>query len=163
MHTRVVTALRLASALLVASAEVYLVVHLGDRLVPANHLSYFTVLSNLYAAAVLLAGVFGRVPAAVRGAAVLYLAVTGVVYVTMLRGVDVATPAYANVVLHAIMPVLVVVDWVLAPPRPPARLRHAAWWLAFPVLYLGYSLVRGPLVGWYPTRSSTRPTAGTPA
>lgn len=149
-RAHVVTAVRLAGFLLVVSAEVYLVVQLGERFAPANHFSYFTVLSNVYGAAVLLVGVFRPLPDLVRGSAVLYLATTGVVYWTLLSGVDVGTPAYANVVLHAVMPVLVVVEWFLAPPAAPIRLPRTAWWLLFPLVYVTYSLVRGPLVGWYP-------------
>lgn len=145
-----VTVLRLAGFLLVVSAEVYLVVQLGDRFTPVNHYSYFTVLANVYAAVVLLLGVFRPLPDLVRGAAVLYLATTGIVYWTLLFGVDVGTPAYANVVLHAVMPVLVVVEWLLAPPASRIRLPSTLWWIAFPVIYLAYSLVRGPFVGWYP-------------
>jgi hypothetical protein len=38
---------------LVLSAEVHLVTVLGDRFTPANHFSYVTVLSNVFAALVL--------------------------------------------------------------------------------------------------------------
>lgn len=138
--------LRMAVFLLVLSAEVYLIVALGDRFNPANHFSYFTVLSNVFAGVVALLGVFSPVSAQIRGAAVLYMTTTGIVYVILLRGVDVQTPAYANWVLHVIVPVLVVVEWLLAPERT-----SRAWiWLSFPLAYLVYTLVRGPIVGWYP-------------
>lgn len=138
--------LRMAVFLLVLSAEVYLVVVLGDRFRLANHLSYFTVLSNLFAACVALLGVFRPVSPQIRGAAVLYMTTTGIVYAILLRGVDVQTPAYANWVLHVIVPILVIVEWLLAPERTTR-----AWiWLSFPLAYLIYTLVRGPIVGWYP-------------
>lgn len=138
--------LRMAVFLLVLSAEVYLIVALGDRFNPANHFSYFTVLSNVFAGVVALLGVFSPVSAQIRGAAVLYMTTTGIVYAILLRGVDVQTPAYANWVLHVIVPVLVVVEWLLAPERT-----SRAWiWLSFPLAYLVYTLVRGPIVGWYP-------------
>lgn len=136
----------MAVFLLVLSAEVYLVVVLGERFNPANHFSYFTVLSNVFAALVALLGVFRPVSAQIRGAAVLYMTTTGIVYALLLRGVDVQTPAYANWVLHVVVPILVVVEWVLAPERTTR-----AWiWLSFPLAYVSYTLVRGPLVDWYP-------------
>lgn len=138
--------LRMAVFLLVLSAEIYLVVVLGDRFQPANHYSFFTILSNLFAAVVMLLGVFRSVSAQIRGAAVVYMATTGLVYSFLLQGIDVQTPAYANWVLHIIVPVLVVVEWLLAPERT----RRWWTWLAFPLAYLVYSLVRGPIVGWYP-------------
>ena len=138
--------LRMAVFLLVLSAEVYLVVVLGDRFRLANHLSYFTVLSNIFAAAVALLGVFRPVSAQIRGAAVLYMTTTGIVYAILLRGIDVQTPAYANWVLHVIVPILVVVEWLLAPERTTK-----AWiWLTFPLAYLTYTLLRGSIVDWYP-------------
>ena len=136
----------MAVFLLVLSAEVYLVVLLGDRFQPANHFSYFTVLSNVFAAVVALLGVFSPVSPQIRGAAVLYMGTTGIVYWLLLRGVDVQTPAYANWVLHTIVPILVVVEWLLA----PGKTRRAWIWLSFPLAYLTYTLVRGPIVGWYP-------------
>jgi hypothetical protein len=142
----VIKLLRMAVFLLVLSAEVYLIVVLGDRFNPANHFSYFTVLSNVFAGVVALLGVFSPVSAQIRGAAVLYMTTTGIVYALLLRGVDVQTPAYANWVLHVVVPILVVVEWLLAPERTTR-----AWiWLSFPLAYVAYTLVRGPIVDWYP-------------
>jgi hypothetical protein len=138
--------LRMAVFLLVLSAEVYLIVVLGDRFRPADHYSYFTILSNLLAAVVALLGVFRPVSAQIRGAAVLYMATTGIVYWLLLRGIDVQTPAYANWVLHTVVPILVAAEWLLAPERT----RRWWTWLALPLAYLVYSLVRGPIVNWYP-------------
>ncbi|MCR3752755.1 Pr6Pr family membrane protein [Lentzea californiensis] len=138
--------LRMAVFLLVLSAEIYLVVVLGEKFRPADHFSYFTVLSNVFAAVVALLGVFSPVSAQIRGAAVLYMGTTGIVYWLLLRDIDVQTPAYANWVLHTVVPILVVVEWLLAPERT----RRWWTWLSFPLAYLVYTLVRGPITGWYP-------------
>ncbi|MDX8054780.1 Pr6Pr family membrane protein [Lentzea sp. BCCO 10_0798] len=138
--------LRMAVFLLVLSAEIYLVVVLGDNFRAFNHFSYFTVLSNVFAAVVALLGVFSPVSAQIRGAAVLYMGTTGIVYWLLLRGIDVQTPAYANWVLHTVVPILVVVEWLLAPEKT----RRWWIWLSFPLAYLVYTLVRGPIVDWYP-------------
>jgi hypothetical protein len=136
----------MAVFLLVLSAEVYLVVVLGDRFRGVNHFSYFTVLSNVFAACVALLGVFRPVSPQLRGAAVLYMATTGFVYAALLKDVDVQTPAYADWILHVVVPVLVVVEWLVRPEKT-AR----PWvWLTFPLAYLVYTLVRGPIVNWYP-------------
>lgn len=142
--------LRLLAVVLVVSAEGYIIGSLGPAFTPTNHFSYFTVLSNVFGAAVYGACLVGRVPDAVRGAATTYLITTGVVYALLLRDVDVQTPAYGNVALHVIMPVLAVVDWLAFPPSGRLGWRVVPAWLAFPVAYLGYTLMRGPLVGWYP-------------
>jgi len=110
-------------------------VALGERFRFVNHFSYFTVLSNVFAAVVALLGVFSPVSGQIRGAAVLYMTTTGIVYALLLRGIDVQTPAYANWV--AVLPTRLPdvhagpgPDRGLVPvpvPRPtPARVRRRA-------------------------------------
>jgi hypothetical protein len=48
------------------------------------------------------------------------------------------------------MPVVIFIDWLAVPPRRPLRWASALWWLVFPLLYLPYTLIRGPIVHWYP-------------
>jgi len=149
---------RWGAAALVLSAAVHTVTSGWDEpsFTLANFLSYFTVLSNLYAMVILVAtGAWAgerlshRCEMA-RGAAVLYMAMTGLVYALLLSGVDVQTDQYTNWVMHRIVPVIVVLDWLYEPPREPIDLRSAVSWLAFPLLYLLYTLMRGPFVDWYP-------------
>ena len=114
-----------------------------------NFFSFFTIQSNLFAAAVLLAGRNDSL----RGAATLYLVITGAVYATLLSGLErtLQTPLpWVNFVLHRLSPVALVVDWLAEPPRCPLRWRAALLWMVYPLLYRGYSLVRGACVGWYP-------------
>lgn len=138
-----------------------------------NFFSFFTVLSNATAAAVLMwAAVWsltrrpgGREPAGLAvalAAATTFMIITGVVYNVLLRGVELpqgsAPVPWSNEILHLVGPVFMLVDLVLAPPR--RQLRWKALWvvLAFPVTWAAYTLVRGPLVVnpatqqpyWYP-------------
>ncbi|MGH3042033.1 MAG: Pr6Pr family membrane protein [Gaiellaceae bacterium] len=48
------------------------------------------------------------------------------------------------------LPVVLVADWLLDPPRHRLPLRLAAAWVAFPVAYVIYTLIRGESVDWYP-------------
>lgn len=128
------------------------VVYLATR-VPSlpNLLSYFTVLSNVFGAGVLLVGVFRPVPDLVRGAATLYLGMTGLVFALLLSGLDLGLlEPWANTVLHYVMPVVLVLDWLVAPPSRGFPVVRSLWWLVFPAVYLPYTLVRGALVDWYP-------------
>ncbi|MFE5672827.1 Pr6Pr family membrane protein [Agromyces sp. NPDC056523] len=126
-----------------------------------NFFSFFTILSNALTALVLLAGAwlaFTRRddPAwfnLVRACAVTYMATTFVVYNLLLREISLdqaTTVPWSNEILHVWAPLYVVADWVLAPGRhriPWARL----WTIAlFPLAWAVYSLIRGPIVGWYP-------------
>lgn len=118
---------------------------------------YFTNLSNLFGAALFLLGgralLRGRagLPDLVRGAAVLYLVITGLVYWTLLAGdATAATITWQNDIVHAVMPCAFVLDWLLLPPTSRLSYAKASRWLVFPVLYLAVSLIRGPLVHWWP-------------
>ncbi|MFI1106230.1 Pr6Pr family membrane protein [Streptomyces melanogenes] len=123
----------------------------------ANWISYFTNLSNLLGAAVLLAGGLALlrgtrpVPDLLRGAATLYLVITGVVYWALLAGtIDANTIIWANNVVHGVTPAVFLADWLLRPPPRRIPWIQALRWLVFPLLYLAYSLLRGPHAGWYP-------------
>ena len=121
----------------------------------ANFFSYFTIESNVLAVGVLLVG--GLLDprstrwAYARGAVTLYMVITGIVYAVLLADVDVQlTTPWINDTLHRWMPLLLLLDWLVAPPWPAVSRRAALGWLAFPLAYFVYSLVRGPVVDWYP-------------
>lgn len=122
-----------------------------------NFFSFFTIQSNILFAAVLLAGALkpgsGRARAAVRGAATLYMLITGIVYWTLLQwtGAELGlTAPWVNLVLHGVLPLVAIADWVLAPPGAALSRATAMRWLLYPVLFFAYSMVRGYLVVWYP-------------
>ena len=55
-----------------------------------------------------------------------------------------------NTLLHYIMPIVVILDWLLLAPDRPIAYRSALVWLGFPLAYLAYSLVRGSIANWCP-------------
>lgn len=162
MRSKGLVAYKVAFGLLGLSAIATEIVVLMSRDVfaPANFFSFFTIQSNLFATAVLIAsGVFALKRStpnwlgAVRGAATLYMLTTGIIFAALLSGLDAgiltAVP-WDNTVLHYIMPFAMVVDWLLDPPKALIPFKRAALWLIYPAAYLAYTLVRGPIVGWYP-------------
>lgn len=153
------TRLALASLIAVALISQLLIGMSRSNLSIVNFFSFFTVLSNTAAVVLLtmLAARPGRDAnpsfAVFRGAVTVYMSVTGVVYAVILAPslADVAVPEpWIDWVIHVFGPILLVVDWILFPP--PRRLeRDVLWiWLVFPTVYLGYSLIRGAIVDWYP-------------
>ncbi len=129
-------------------------------------LPYFTIQSNV--AVGVLAGYAAwcalrrrpEPPSALKGAVTLYITITGTVYHLVL-----ANPAspfamaqpdrqpgewWGNQFLHTVVPLLALADWALFDGRGRLRPRYAAWWLAFPLAYLGFALVRGLVVDRYP-------------
>ncbi|WP_228809812.1 Pr6Pr family membrane protein [Nocardia otitidiscaviarum] len=121
----------------------------------ANYFSYFTIESNVLGVVVLLVGGLldprSRRWQLVRGATTLYLVITGVVYAVLLADIDVMlTDRWINDVLHRVLPIVLLVDWLLVPAGLIAGLRLVGLWLIYPVVYGAYTLVRGPIVDWYP-------------
>lgn len=148
--------LRIAFAALGTAALVYQVmVRWSDAdLSLGNFLGYFTVLSNIAAAIVLLVGgLFAPTSPGwewFRGAVTTCMVITGIVYALLLSDVDVdVTYSWVNDVLHRIIPLVMLVDWVVVRAR---RLPPRSWltWLAIPLVYGVYTLIRGPFVDWYP-------------
>lgn len=86
----------------------------------------------------------------VRTGVVLYMAIVGVVFALLLSGLQEelqTTIPWVDFVVHKLMPVVLVVAWLLDPPRH----RVPLWsWLAYPAAWLAYTLVRGASADWYP-------------
>jgi hypothetical protein len=120
----------------------------------ANFFSYFTNLSNLSAAIVLVLASRPRIsPLAdrVRAISAVNMAVVGIVFTVLLRNEDLGLlQPWVNFVLHYLMPCVVVLDWLLDPPSSGSRLGRVTQFLIFPAVYLVYCLIRGAQVGWYP-------------
>jgi len=125
-----------------------------------NFFSFFTIESNILAATIFavtgawyLRGKSANSLVLVRGAAALYMTITGIVYSLLLSGLEdsLQTPIpWVNFVLHYLFPFVAFADWFIDRPAHKVTFKKSLWWLVFPVLYLVYSLVRGPLVNWYP-------------
>ncbi len=107
-------------------------------------LTTFTYQANVLAAAYYLLTLFsaradGR--AGIRGAVVLYVVVAGAIWNLLLTDYSMGyTPA--NILLHIVVPVLAIVDWILV----GRGLRIVRWWqplvwLVYPAVYVVLALV----------------------
>lgn len=69
----------------------------------------------------------------------------------LLSGADLqlAVPC-VDFVLHKLFPVIVVVDWIVDPPVTRLNFRQALVWLVYPLIWTGFTIVRGAIDGWYP-------------
>lgn len=125
-----------------------------------NFFSFFTIESNLIAAfTFLITGVAAlrlgdrNSFAMLQGLATLSMTMTGIIYFLLLRGLEASlqTPVpWVNTVLHYVMPLAVLADWLIDPPGRRVRFGESLWWVLFPAAYVAYSLLRGAVVGWYP-------------
>jgi hypothetical protein len=151
--------LRVGFAVLAVVAILVQMLDLADRgvLNPVNFFSYFTIESNLIAVAALLwaaaasqGGPNARL-AFFRGAATTYMTVTFVVFALLLADTDVDTAiVWVDRVLHRVIPIVLMADWLIDPPAVRIDPRRAWWWLTYPVAWVVYTMIRGAMVGTYP-------------
>lgn len=141
--------------------------------VAANFLSFFTIESNLLAAIVLAVGAIWALrhrrdtEAEPTWFAILlvcvstYMIVTGIVYNTLLRGVELpqgVTVPWSNEVLHVVIPLFLLADVLFAPRRRALGWNTVFIAAIFPLVWAVYTLVRANLIiapatgdpWWYP-------------
>ncbi len=122
--------------------------------------SYFTILTNVLVALAMTAPAIaphGRcgqwtTTEGVRAAIAMYATVVGVIYHLCLHATwnPQGLAFVANIVLHYVMPVTMLLDWLLFVPKGRLRWIDPVKWLAFPVLYGVWTVIHGALIGWYP-------------
>ena len=83
--------------------------------------------------------------------------IVGVVYHALLgdsavdaRDVGYDWPVIPNLIIHTYAPILITVDYLLSIKGYKPSWKKAWWVVVFPLAYLGFSLVRGLLDGWWP-------------
>jgi hypothetical protein len=127
---------------------------------PWNIFSYYTLQSNLLAAAALLPGLRLRLagkpepPALVifKSGALLWILVTGVIYNLLLAGrwQPEGAMVYVNLTLHYFTPLGMLLNWILFEEKGRLKPAYLLAWMAYPLLYMLGSWVRGALTGFYP-------------
>ncbi|EGA90545.1 integral membrane protein [Planococcus donghaensis MPA1U2] len=131
-----------------------------NGLVLSNFFSFFTIQSNILIVGVLLIGAMLSTKQfhspqfqLVRGAVTTYIMTTGIVYFLFLRGMEAelqTTIPWVNFILHTLLPLYALFDWLAFPSRNLISFRRMWLWILYPLAYLVYTLLRGPLVDWYP-------------
>ena len=118
-------------------------------------LRFFTILTNVIAAAVFTGIAFGQ-PAfrsqSLLGLMTLSILFVGAVYVLLLRGLVELSggAATANLILHYIVPGLALLFWLLFAPKGALKWGDPVLWAIYPLAYFAYALVRGASDGKYP-------------
>ena len=137
---------------------------INDAFVPEEYFSYFTIQTSFANLVALIAVGLVQLQSAlesrglllVRHALMAYAVVTGSVYNLLLRGSPtepgefVSDIGFPNEVLHVVIPVYLVLDWVFSPHGARLPWRSLAIGLAYPVVWVTGTLVRGDLTGRYP-------------
>ncbi|MCM3778516.1 Pr6Pr family membrane protein [Microbacterium hydrocarbonoxydans] len=138
-----------------------------------NFFSFFTIDSNIIAAvAFVIAGIWAirhrrdddREPtwlAILLVCASTYMIVTGIVYNTLLRGIELPqgiTVPWSNEVLHVVFPLILLLDVLFAPRRRALPWSTVFVSAIFPLVWAAYTMIRANLVvapatgqeWWYP-------------
>jgi hypothetical protein len=127
---------------------------LGPGLGLWRFVGFFTILTNIGAAAVAtavaLGGRTGLAGARARLMAATSILMVGFVYSVALRALwnPAGAQRLADVALHDATPLLWLVLWLLA-PHPRLASREVLWALLPAVFYVAYALARGAADGWY--------------
>jgi hypothetical protein len=119
--------------------------------------SYFTIQSNVLVlisavAIVVRPDADGPVWRVLRLDAVLSILITGIVYSTVLAGIDnpQGAAAFSNFGFHYFAPWWALAGWLLFGPRPRIDRRTLTRAVLWPVLWIGYTLLHGAISDWYP-------------
>ena len=124
------------------------------------YFGFFTVLTNLFAALVLTGhaagpglAVYRRVASpVVMTTAAASITMVGAVYFLILRHLWKPEGAqfWADVALHYVIPILVVIFWVWTVPARSLGWKDGPWLIVYPLVYLVYVFVRGEFIQLYP-------------
>jgi len=155
--------LRLLAGLAILSAVIGQFVFTAGRAAinPFNFFGYFTIQSNIITMVAFFASAYFILGRKTQPTWVIYLrAITttiivlvGLVYNTLLSGAPLAGSfdlAGSSNILHIIVPIYALVDWLLLPDR--TKLPHRGLWLVliYPLVWLVAILIRGATDGWVP-------------
>lgn len=125
-----------------------------------RYFSYFTILTNLLVAVccttLLLSpasrwgGFFSKQQTL--AAITVYIIIVGLIYNTILRFLwsPKGLQAVVDELLHAVIPVLALILWLLYAGKNKLQWKDILPWLIYPLLYITYILLRGSVSGFYP-------------
>ena len=117
--------------------------------IQVNILVYFTLILS----AVFTAIGQGKRIESLRTAVTTYILMVGIgfaVLLSHLTNMTFSAVPWDNVVLHYIMPLAVLADFLLDRPTQKISWRQSLRWFMYPLVYLVFTLVRGFTTGWYP-------------
>ena len=130
----------------------------GERIV--RFFSYFTALTNLLVAitstslALFPTTRIGRFfsAASVQSAVATYISIVAIIYSLFLRGSwdPLSLHGLNDTLFHDIIPIAYVLHWILFSPKNGLRFFDPFLWLAYPAVYIAYTLVHGAAANWYP-------------
>jgi hypothetical protein len=154
---------RLLAAIAILAAIIGQFVYTAGRATinPFNFFGYFTIQCNIITFVAFLASAYFVLRRSTQPSSVMYLravataviVIVGIVYNTLLAEASLAGSfdlAWSSNILHVVMPIYALLDWVLFADR--TELPYNRLWivLIYPVIWLTVILIRGATDGWVP-------------
>lgn len=131
----------------------YYLLKINPNFSSINYYSYFTILSNILAGMVLILSASKLLDkdilTLISGSATLYTLITGLVFITILKGENDLFLNWVNITLHYIVPLVMLLNWFFV-PHAQLTFQKSLVWIFFMILYLTYTLIRGAITKWYP-------------
>ena len=135
-------------------------VHVDAWWMTLRFLSYFTILSNALVALTCAAAALGphsvagrlALRPALRGAVLLYILITALIYHLVLAGHwhPRGAALLADTLLHTVVPALYALGWLWIAPARGLHWRHLPGWLLVPTLYFLWAMLLGGVLHAYP-------------
>jgi len=149
--------------LLAVPAQLYLAIQnrvAGITETIIRFFSYFTILTNILVLVVslfLALNIKSRLTEflakpSTRTASAVYITIVGVVYNALLAGLWKPTGLQLVVdqLLHSVIPLIYIIYWILFVRRYRLEWKTMLPWTIFPIIYCVYTMLRGPIAGFYP-------------
>lgn len=129
----------------------------------AQSLCYFTTQSNIFIGILFIALTAGTLAQLIKNgsrgevfhiapwfqlAIVFFIQITFLVFAFLLSG-SMFSMGYeigiSNILLHYLVPLMALADWILFMPHGLVKFRHAAFWLVYPAAYVAFAFIRAEL------------------
>lgn len=132
---------------------------------PAEYFTFFSITTSIFAGVIALFGayvLFANKPEterlmSLRLITTVSMIIVGVVYHALLtdsaidaRDIGYEWPIIPNLVIHTWAPIAIVFDYLLSVRGPVQKWRKSLWVIAYPLSWLGFSIVRGLVDNWWP-------------
>jgi hypothetical protein len=137
----------------------------ADRFRPTEYFAFFSITTSIFAGLVALYGAYVLLSnrsessrlMSLRLITTVSMVIVGVVYHALLgdsavdpRDIDYEWPVIPNLVIHTWAPIAIVFDYLLSIKGAVNSFRKSLWVIVYPLSWLGFSIVRGLIDGWWP-------------
>ena len=143
---------------LIASAVIY-AIDFGPILEWFNRFKYFTMQTNMFVTIWFTLAILWhnkpetleKISGPLKGAFTLYITMTFISFAILLAPFYQPTgfAAFINLVLHYIIPIAFIVDWILTETKLRYKWNYLLYWTIYPLCYLVFVFIHGIFTGNY--------------